>query len=162
MLPSRWWISFSPDHPAGRGILSHSRAHPSSRPLLWIPTPPLSWQVIQNKSESFACSLSAAGAPPLNCGRSLGPSLQPAGGRGVCFCVEMRREQGGKSVWGLQQIRRRQDSGAPPQDAGGKTKTPTVELESSDSQIQHKTPGSDIKTDKGAFNETTVWATTLP
>lgn len=63
-------------------------------------------------------------------------------------------------VLGLQQIRRCQDLGAPPQDAGWKTlgggATPTVALESGDSQTQHKTQGSDTKTDKGAFNETTV------
>lgn len=46
------------------------------------------------------------------------------------------------------------------QDAGGKTlgggATPTVALESGESQTEHKNRGSDIKTDKGAFNKTTV------
>lgn len=61
-------------------------------------------------------------------------------------------------VLGLQQIRRCQDLGAPPQGAGGKTlgATPTVALESGESQTEHKTRGSDIKRDEGAFNKTTV------
>lgn len=87
------------DHPAGRGILSHSLAHPSFRPLLCI-SPSLfvgRWLKITDAALREPLHHIHLALPThTNTGWAelwgfWGPSLQPAGGRNVCFYAEMQR-----------------------------------------------------------------------
>lgn len=93
------------DHPAGREILSHSHAHPSFRPLLRI-SPSLfagRWLKITDVALRELHRIHLALPTHPNTGWAelwgfWGPSLQPAGGRNVCFCAEIQRV-GGRG-WG--------------------------------------------------------------
>lgn len=83
------------DHPAGRGILSHSSAHPSFRPLLRL-SPSLfagRWLKITDVAlRELLHRIHLALPTHPNTGWAelwgyCGPSLRPAGGRYVCFCT---------------------------------------------------------------------------
>lgn len=87
------------DHPAGRGILSHSPAHPSFRLLLCI-SPSLfagRWLKITDvalREPLHRIHLALPTHPGTGWAELWGfwgPSLQPAGGRDVCFCAEIQR-----------------------------------------------------------------------
>lgn len=90
---------FQPDHPVGGGILSHSPAHPSFRPLLRL-SPSLfagRWLKITDVAlrEPLHCiHLALPTSPDTGWAEPWGfwgPSLQPAGGRNVCFCATIRK-----------------------------------------------------------------------
>lgn len=94
------------DHPAGRGILSHSPAHPSFGPPLRI-SPSLfagRWLKITDvalREPPHRIHLALPTHPNTGWAELWGfggPSLQPAGGRNVCFSADLQKGLGGRGV----------------------------------------------------------------
>lgn len=104
-----------PDHPAGRGILSHSPAHPSFRPLLCISPSLLAgrWLKITDVAPERAASahsLSAANTTLLGMSWTMGVlrTIPSASRRAqclfLCWDTESGRKRAGEGGRGLLQI----------------------------------------------------------